>query len=322
MSPEASAALLLGSILKLFLISAAGYAAVRLGLLSEKVTDILSRFIIYISLPCLIIATLGTQLQYDMLGELALCSLAALLLNVLSIAAACIIRKLLIPRDMEGRRLFLSLSSMQNSGYLPIPLIAAILPETLKARGLLLTFIYMLVMGFIFWSLGIWLISGGPASGWRNNLKKTANPPIIALLTGLIFLVPSIKEAFVSLDFVPEILTMTGNTTIPLVMIVLGASFGKRTRGRAYGGRIISIAAFVKLAVIPAAVLLIVKIFGLEGPFAFVLVIQAVMPAAMNHIVVAREFGGDILLTSRALFVQYLLSILTVPLFLYMFELL
>jgi len=48
--------------------------------------------------------------------------------------------------------------------------------------------------------------------------------------------------------------------------------------------------------------------------------LQAAMPAAMNHIVVARQYHGNIPLTCRALFAQYLLSLLTVPFFLLLYN--
>jgi predicted permease len=322
MSIETSAAVLFGAIIKLFLLSTAGYAAVRFRLISDYGTEILSRFIIHVSLPCLIIATLGENLKCDMVGELAVCALAALTLNILSIALAFVFQKLFIPHNMQGRRLFISLSSMQNSGYLPIPLVMAVLPAQLKPEGLLFTFVFIMVMGSLFWSLGVWLIAEGAASDWRSTIKKIANPPMAALLLGLLFLAPPIKQGYTSLYLLPGALTLIGNLTIPFVMITLGASFGKGVQTYEGVRRVIGISSLVKLAVIPVLTLLAVKALDIEGVFAFTLVLQASMPAAMNHIIVVRGYGGNIPLTTRALFVQYLLSIITVPLFLYLFELL
>lgn len=319
---ETSGAVLFGAIAKLFLLSAAGYAAVRFRLISDYGTVILSKFIIHVSLPCLIIATLGENLKYDMIGELTICALAALALNLLSIVIAFVFQKFFIPPHMKGRRLSISLSSMQNSGYLPIPLVMAVLPAQLKPEGLLLTFVYIVVMGSLFWSLGVWLITEGAASDWRITLKRIANPPIIALLLGLLFLVQPIQHGYASMHLLPGTLTLIGSLTIPFVMITLGASFGKGIQSHEGTGRVIGISSLVKLAVIPAMVLFAVKALSIEGVFAFVLLLQAAMPAAMNHIIVVRGYGGNIPLTTRALYVQYLLSIITVPLFLYLFELL
>jgi predicted permease len=255
------------------------------------------------------------------LDKLALCFAAALVLNILSIAIAYLFRWITVPRGTQGRRLFLSLSAMQNSGYLPIPLAAAVLPEDLIPLGLLLIFVYMLVMGLIFWSAGIWLITEGSARDWRENIRKTINPPIITMLLGLLFLWAPVREGFKSLPALQESLDLIGNTTIPLVMFVLGGSLGDRTSMKKTGGIVTGISALVKLAAVPACALLAIRFIPMERTFAFVLVLQAAMPAALNHIVIARGYGGNVPLTAGALSVQYILSLATVPFFLYQFEL-
>jgi predicted permease len=255
-----------------------------------------------------------------MLGLLGLGGLASLLLNSASILLALLFRRLFISRHEQGRNLFLSLSAIQNSGYLPIPLVIAVLPEHLRPQGLLLTFVYIMTMGLLFWSLGVWLVTEGSVADWRENLRKVINPPIIALLSGFLFLIPPIKTGFDNAPVLREALSLIGNTTIPLVMFVLGGSFGSGITLKGNGGRIIGISALVKLAAIPLAALIVVKALAVEHTFGFVLVLQAAMPAAMNHIVVAREYKGNVPLIARALFVHYLVSITTIPLFLYLFD--
>lgn len=320
MIPEASFTVLLESIARLFLISAIGYLSVRFRVLAPGAIDALSRFIITISLPCLIIATVGINLHYDMLGLLGLGGLASLVLNGASMLLALFIRRLFISRHEQGRNLFISLSAIQNSGYLPIPLVIAFLPEHLRPQGLLLTFVYIMTMGLLFWSLGVWLVTEGSAADWRKNIRKVINPPIIALLSGFLFLFPAIKTGFDNASVLRETLSLIGNTTIPLVMFVLGGSFGNSISLRGSGTRIIGMSALMKLAVTPLAALFVVKAFALEHTFGFVLVLQAAMPAAMNHIVVAREYNGDVPLIARALFVHYLISIASIPLFLYFYN--
>lgn len=317
---ETTATVIFHALLKLFLISMTGYLSVRKRFIRAQTIEGISRFIINISLPALIISTLGTNLHHHLLDELALCFAAAFLLNILSIAIAYFFRWIAVPRGKQGRRIFLSLSAMQNSGYLPIPLAAAVLPQDLLPLGLLLIFVYMMVMGLIFWSAGIWLITEGSAANWRDNIRKTANPPIITLLLGLLFLWSPVREGFKSLPALQESLDLIGNTTIPLVMFVLGGSLGERISVKKAGGIVTGISALVKLAAVPACVLLAIRVLPMERTFAFILILQAAMPAALNHIVIAREYGGDVPLTAGALFTQYILSLATVPFFLYLFE--
>ncbi len=321
MTSDASTFALLTSIAKLFGIGAAGYLAVRFRIISEHIIKVLSRCVIFITLPCLIIATLGTKLEAAMLGTLARAAGAALALNAAGLCLALLVRRTLIRRDENGRTLFLSLSSIQNAGYLPIPLVAAVLPPEQVSHGLLITFVYIMVMGSIFWSLGVWLITEGAEKDWRKNARNIVNPPIMAILLGLLFLIPPIKEGFSALGFLVELLTLLGSATVPLVMVVLGGSFGSAMAIKAGEGRIVAVATSVKLLLIPLLTLITVRLLQIDYVFGFVLMLEASMPAALNHVVVVRQYGGNVPLTARALFIQYSLSLLTIPLFLYLFNL-
>jgi len=314
---------LLQAICKLFLISLLGYSAVRFHILSAQAVACLSKFVIAISLPCLIIATLGNELQYSLLPQMGWCLVAALGLNLFGLVIALAVRKIILKKEQPGQGLFLTLASMQNSGYLPIPLVTAVLPASQHASGLLFTFVYMFVMGFIFWSLGVLLIGKNhPPDNFRQNFKNMANPPILATLASLLFLFHPVKSAFNALPLLQEALTAVGATTIPLVLIVLGGSLAEKLPPLDRGKIMIAGSCTIKMLLIPAITLLIITTFRLDPIFAFVLMLQSTMPAALNHIVVAREYGGDVHLTARALSVQYILSLFTVPLFLVFFNLL
>jgi predicted permease len=312
--------IVLKAIGRLFLISFLGYLAVRTRLLSAVAIQCLSKYVIILALPCLIISSLGQDLQYDLLGRMGYCLLAALLLNGFGLLAAFAARRLFLAEHQRGRRMFLTLSGLQNSGYLPIPLVLAILPVEQRAAGLLYVFSYMFVMSNIFWSLGVFLIvDQGKVGGVVENIRKIFNPPLIAMLISLFFLVPAVQSAYLNISLLSEVLTAVGDTTIPLVLIILGGSFasiaGERSVFLAAGA-----AAGLKLLAIPAITLLAAIWLQLDRIFAFVLILQAAMPAAMNHIVVAQEYDGDVAFASQSLFVQYLLSLFTVPLFLLLYN--
>jgi predicted permease len=312
--------ILFKAVARLFVISLIGFVAVRSKLLSTKAIQCLSSFVISIALPSLIISSLAKNLNYQILGSLGYCFMAALMLNGLALLAALAVRRIFLSSAQKGKGIFISLSAIQNSGYLPIPLATAILPIDQAATGLLFIFVYIFVMGFIFWSLGVWLISGkkGPET-FKGVLLKTLNPPLIAMVAGLLFVVQPVKKAINTMSLLLEALTTIGETTVPLVLIILGGSFAVIYEKNDNKG-MIGLAAVMKLICVPAVALSAAVVFELEKIFAFALILQAAMPAAMNHIVVAQQFEGDVPLTSQALFVQYLLSLVTVPFFIIIYN--
>jgi predicted permease len=317
MTPEIHTAVLATSFAKLFLLSAIGYVAVRIGILPTRAIKGLSKLVINVTLPSLIIVTMGRHLDPSMIGLMGFSVVVAFMMNSGGFVLALIARRLFIKKDDQSRNLFVSLSAIQNAGFLPIPLITAILPEETQAYGLLLVFFYMFVMNPLLWSVGISLITGDMSKGLRSNARKVLNPPFIALSLGVLFMVPQVKAAFISLDVITGLLTTIGKPTIPLALIILGGSFGEKLSLRGGGLRMIAVSTAVKMIAVPLCVIGAVILTGPEYIFGLVLIIEASMPAAVNHIVIVRSFGGDIALTTRALFVQYALSVVTVPLFLF-----
>jgi len=304
------------AVLKLFLVGAAGFAAVRFRVLDGRSIDGLSRYVIHVSLPCLIIETLSRVLRPELAGTLLLCLLAGAGLIAAGLSLALLLRPLLPPR-MRGDGLFLSLSAIQNAGYLPIPLAAALLPEADRAEGLLFTFMHILLMGIVFWSLGVRLISGRARDG-RENLRRVLNPPIVTLLLSFLFFVPAVKAAYGRMSVLGQALELLGQSTIPLVLVILGGSLAERPPGERVPLRPVVLSAVIRLLAVPLLALAAIRFLPVDPVFAFVLLLQASMPAATNHIVVVRSYGGDAALTARALLAQYLAAAVTVPLFLAM----
>lgn len=321
MDSMSTAQVLLHAILKLFLVGFTGYAVIRFRILNENATQALSRFVIYVALPCLIIKTLAENLEPSLLPAMGLCTLAALGLSLGSLGLAYLLSRFLPAQKLSGGRgLLVSLSSIQNSGYLPIPLVMAILPGAHEqAEALLFIFPYILVMGVIFWTVGVWLIPEQPLRDKKEALKRVVNPPVLALGFSFLFLNPGVRSGYNSISVFSEAVGLLGETTIPLVLIVLGASFGNNSKTKAEQGLFMSFTCMMKLLLIPGLVLMGLKAAGIKGTFGTVLLLEAVMPAAMNHIVAAQEYGGDVPLTARVLFYQYMLSMVAVPLFLYLY---
>jgi len=305
------------AIAKLFLVGSAGYAAVRFAVLDERALRSLSRYVIYVSLPCLIIETLGRVLRADLMGPLLFCLAGGMLIIGAGLLVAAVMRRVFLSRTSpKDGGIFLSLSSMHNSGYLPIPLVAAILPEGQREEGLLYTFIFILVMGLLFWTLGIRLISGASPDR-KTRLRRVLNPPIVTILLSFLFLVPVIRDTYGRLTALRQALDLIGQSTIPLVLIILGGSLAGRHDDDSHYWKPVLLSTVIRLLIVPWIVLMLLRGIHLGQVLAFTLILQACMPAATNHIVVVKEYGGNVALVSRALMVQYLVSAITVTVFLH-----
>ena len=99
---------------------------------------------------------------------------------------------------------------------------------------------------------------------------------------------------------------------VPLALVTLGAQLANtRLRLMALD---IYLASLVRLVAAPLLALLLVKLFGITGVAAQVVVICSAAPTAVNTVLLALEFGGDAEFASRSVLCSTLLSALTMPL--------
>ena len=76
----------------------------------------------------------------------------------------------------------------------------------------------------------------------------------------------------------------------------------------------IYLASLVRLVAAPLLALLLVKLFGITGVAAQVVVICSAAPTAVNTVLLALEFGGDADFASQTVLNSTLFSALTMPL--------
>ncbi|KAL6057055.1 hypothetical protein QOT17_015718 [Balamuthia mandrillaris] len=160
---------------------------------------------------------------------------------------------------------------------------------------------------------------------WKRlfyQAKGGLSPITFSLLSALfVGLIPPIRNLFhgtgAPLKFVMEIFDFLGLPSVPIVMLVLGASLAKGPRTSFVGIRPIAAVVIGKLLLMPLlgiSITLAVRRMGLlpEDPlFAFVLMIQSATPSATVLVVISEihQWGNDI--TPTLQFWQYVVAVFT-----------
>ena len=191
------------------------------------------------------------------------------------------------------QRTFALLTGMQNYGYLAIPLCLTLFDS--GTTGVL--FVHNVGPEIALWTLGVAMLSGRrPSGGW----KKIINAPLAALLLavalnfiGTIFTPPA-PVAFTG-KIILTAFHWLGQSAIPLALLLIGAIVADHL-AEARGGRavrVVTVAALVRLGVMPVLFLLLAKFLPCSIELKRVLVLQGAMPAAVLPIVLAKHYGGD-----------------------------
>lgn len=297
------------AIFQIFILGGLGYILVRKGMLSHAGLDALSRLVIQIIFPALILAQMLEKFSFSLYANWWIFPLISLLITLAGLIVGGALLKL---SGLKSHRLqFLSLVAFQNSGYLPLALVAAIFSGQQASDIFIFIFLFLLGFDLVAWSAGIYMLTYEKKAKFK--LQNLFSPPVIANLASLGLIALGLNKFIPQEIFKP--LAMMGNCTLPLAMLVVGGNIAlvelkhvdKKTTGLFLLG---------KLVILPA--LGIAAVLKLQLPYllGFLIVMQLAMPSATSLSVIIRRYNKPDALISQGVFFSHIIGLLTVPLFL------
>ncbi len=172
--------------------------------------------------------------------------------------------------------------------------------------GIVIPIINVLSVGTLIWFAER---SIGPTARRNYILKAIAtNPLIIACLCGLSYAWLQIPLPV----FVDNTLRLASLVTLPLALLSIGASLTFKTVKKYWAPA--TLAALVKLAVLPFVGWMLLSWFGVKGVPAQVAMIYFALPASTAIYVLSSQLAGDTDLAAAAIAVSTLLSIVPLSL--------
>jgi len=154
--------------------------------------------------------------------------------------------------------------------------------------------------------------SGAPSGPGLGAVVRAIlkNPIILASSAGA-----AVNLAGLALPpILDEILAILARGALPLGLLAVGAGLDFVAVRR--GGRALSLAVVLKLAVLPLFMLAALRILDISGLGATVALLIAGLPTAPSSYILARQLGGDAHLLAGIIAVQTALSMITLPLIL------
>jgi len=283
----------LTAVLPVFGIMGIGLGLRRRGWLSADADSSLMRVTINLLLPSLIFDSVLGNAALRRPENLLLPPLVGFGMVAVGVGLARLFARAAGMQTKPEQRTFAFLTGLQNYAYLTIPLCFTLFDS--GTTGVL--FVHNVGSEIAMWTLGIAVLTG---SGLTGGWKKILNAPLAALLLALAL-------NFLGMVFTPPamvvftgkiILTAIhwfGESAIPLALLLIGAIVADHL-AEARGGRavrVVTVAALVRLGVMPVLFLLLAKFLPCSIELKRVLVLQGAMPSAVLPIVLAKHYGGD-----------------------------
>lgn len=309
----------------MFLVMVAGWWASRRDILPPVLTKALSVLVVQLTFPCLIVYQMLGTVNPEALGRGWWVPLFALA----SIALAAGVGRVMGPFfgvAAGSRRTFTFLTAIPNWVFLPLPIAEGLY----GGDGVRFVLLYNFGAQIVLWSYGIRILQGGKPGlpVWRSLLGNagiwaTLGGAAVALLwPGAARLGHSGQGSGLWLfgDSLVGGLKMIGDLTIPLSLLATGAQLGAMVKTSDFNWRPLAGVTTARLLVAPALTILLMKAVVLlagvhltEAEFITAVVIVA-MPVAISCTMFAERFGGDGALSASSIFTSTLISLVTVPL--------
>lgn len=268
---------MLSALLLVAIMFAAGGLLTRTGVFTDAGADTVNRFVIYVSLPALVLHMVpGLRWQPDLL-LLVLVPWLTLLIGAGTVLLLS--RALAWPRPVLGALLLCA--PLGNTSFLGVPLIAALRGQDAVHYALL----YDQFGSFLALSTyGLFVLarfSGDSTPALATVLRRVITfPPFIALLIAL-----SPLTIPVALD---SVLARIGDTLSPLAMFAVGMRLRLRPPQERSA---LGFGLAVKMLLLPACAFGLVRALGGHGLPADVAVLEAAMPPMLSAAALASMAG-------------------------------
>ena len=192
--------LLAEQIAELFLMILMGYVIVKLGLVTDDDSKILSKIVLYIVIPCVMINAFQIDYTPDKVQGMFLALVASVVLQVLLLIAVWIMGKIFHLNEVEVASIYYS-----NSGNLIVPIVTYVLGDEWVVYGC----VFMAVQLIFMWTHGKYIISSGDRIDWR---KIVLNINMIAIFIGAVLFLLKIHLPVI----VDDTLRAVGSTIGPV----------------------------------------------------------------------------------------------------------
>lgn len=290
----------------LYVIVAVGFVCDKAGLYTEKAARLTNDLLFYIVTPAIVIQSF-TSIDYSTqaLKNLLMSFLGGALLHGLAILLS-------LPLFRKGEKRTANVYKFAciygNVGYMALPLASAVLGEegVFFCSGVLIPF------NIFAFTHGVRLMSGTSSEKTGFQMKwLILNPGVISVLIGMPLFLLNVTLPRILAEPVSYIASL--NT--PLAMLMFGTYLAKTNLRQMFFRKETYLVALFKLIILPAVMLLCLRLLGITGVLCTALLISASAPTANNTVMFATKYGKDTAAASQTVAVVSFLSVLTMPVF-------
>ncbi len=251
------------------------------------------------------VASAQLEASWGQLGQIMLVDCAAIGLGYLLAALAA----RLLPVEEKRRAGFELMMAVPNNMFIALP----VLDQLYGPAAVFYCGLSNIPFNLVLYTYGMWRLKKGEG-GERFRLRQMLSAPLISTLVAVVLFLTRLQVP----ALLQELLNTMSGATMPLSMIVIGASLSSVSlldafrRGRFY------LSALVKLLLAPVLVWAVCGLLTADPVLRATGTLIAASPSGVIVTVLTVKNGGDAVFTSEGILHSTVLAMGTIPLLVYL----
>lgn len=292
--------------LTLFAVVVVGYAAGKLDYMGGTFDKRLSKLVIDITCPALILSSaMGGDLP-DRRYILPLLGISIFTYLVLTGLAVLLSRFVARRKEDEGIVGFAMIFG--NVGFMGYPVVASIYGH----QAVFYAAVLNVVNTFTVFTIGTMMVTGGEgATQERFNKKVLYSTPMLSAYLSMLIVALGIDNIP---EFVSQPLTMIGNITVPAALLIIGSSMSHLPLRALLGNVTVYTTTLLRLVVLPIGMFFLCRALGFDAFSTSINTVVIAMPVATYGTILCLRYGRDTTLMAEVTFITTVLSMVTIPL--------
>ena len=300
---------LLGIMGVLFLLLAIGFACRKVGLINDAASKHLSKLIICLGQPALIISALNrAEWSREKLWIALWSTVIGFAMHTFLAAVAFLICRRM-KKQPDHAKIFEYGLVFANCGFLGFPVLDSVFGA---GMGSFMGAFYTISFHLFVWTWGITILGRG-----REDIKLTPKKAILNYGTIPCFLGAALyllKPFFTLPAFLGTTLDYLGGLCTPISLLVIGGLIATVPLKKLFGTPKLYVHSAISLIALPVAVCLLAKLLHLPDNYILFCTIMAGLPAASSVAMLSEIYGIDPAYASQTVGMTSLFTVGTLPL--------
>jgi len=279
-----------------------GFIIYQKKIINDEGTKQISNLLVWVINPLIMLTRYQMDFSMVKLKELGI----SFIVSLVAMLIGFLIGRIFFKNDQRIDKFAIGFA---NAGFIGIPLVTGIM----GIDKVFFLSAYLVCFNILSYTYGIYLVSNNKSLITVKSILL--NPGIIAVALGLIIFISPIKLP----EFMYNAFNLVGQTNTPIAMILLGTYIAKSKVITLFNNKYAYFVCFIKLIVIPMVILIIFKFFPSDlAEIKKVVLIAMATPVGLTVPMFSQMYGGDYEYGAKLVGLSTLLSLITIPIILYL----